>query len=218
MHFEAVLFDLDGTLLDTIQDLADSMNETLGHFGFPLHKMEQYKYFIGNGMENLVRRSLPETAAQNPVIYSDCLSTMRRIYGAKADKSTRPYPGIPELLDQLSDRRIKMSILSNKPDDLTQKVVVKFLAKWRFEAVMGERPPTPRKPDPTSAIGIAHQLAIHPEKFIYLGDTSTDMETATGAGMYAVGALWGFRDAEELVASGARKLIESPSELLSLLG
>lgn len=169
-------------------------------------------------MENLVRRSLPGTAAKNHAIFSECLNMMRRIYDAKADENTRPYPGIPELLNQLSDRGIKMNILSNKPDDLTQKVVGKFLAMWHFEAVMGERPPIPRKPDPTSAVGIAHQLAISPEKFIYLGDTSTGMETANRAGMSAVGALWGFRDAEELIASGARKLIKSPSELLSLLG
>jgi phosphoglycolate phosphatase len=110
-----------------------------------------------------------------------------------------------------------MAVLSNKPHDLTQKVIEMLLPSWRFEAVMGERPPIPRKPDPSSALEIASRLGVEPAGFLYMGDTATDMRTANAAGMYAVGALWGFRNAEELIESGAKKLIAKPVELLELL-
>jgi phosphoglycolate phosphatase len=215
-HFQAVLFDADGTLLDTLQDLADSMNATLSQFAFPVHATAKYKYFVGDGIENLVRRALPESSAHDPATVSQCVETMRDIYGRNWNKKSRPYPGIPELLDGLANRGIIMTVLSNKPDDFTGKVIRELLPSWHFEIVMGERPPIPRKPDPSSAIEIARRLAIPPENFLYLGDTATDMKTANGAGMYAVGALWGFRTSEELLANGARKLIHTPIELLDI--
>ncbi len=215
-HFQAVLFDADGTLLDSLQDLADSMNATLGRFGFPVHETEKYKYFVGDGMENLVRRTLPDSAALDPSTISKCVETMRDIYAGNWNKKTRPYAGIPELLDGLTDRGIMMTVLSNKPHDFTEKVIGELLPSWNFQIVMGERPAVPRKPDPTSAIEIARRLAIQPENFVYLGDTATDMKTANSAGMYAVGALWGFRTSEELLANGAKKLIHNPTDLLDL--
>ena len=209
--------DVDGTLLDTLQDLADSMNATLSHFGFPVHPVENYRYFVGDGMENLVRRSLPDSAKNDPRLISRCLEMMRQTYERNWNVKSRPYPGIPELLDALTARGLKMAVLSNKPHDFTLKVIAEFLAAWRFEAVMGERPPVPRKPDPSSALEIANVLGVEPAGFLYLGDTATDMKTANGAGMFAVGALWGFRNAEELIASGAARLIGKPAELLELL-
>lgn len=216
-RFEAVLFDVDGTLLDTIQDLADSMNDTLAHFGFPTHAVDRYKYFVGDGMENLVRRSLPDSVRADPSVVSECFLLMRRAYGRNWNRKTRPYPGIPELLDGLAGKGVRMAVLSNKPDDFTRKAVRELLSPWRFEIVQGERPPVPRKPDPSSALGISGRMGVKPGNFIYLGDTATDMETANAAGMFAVGALWGFRSAGELTASGARKLIGTPPELLDLL-
>jgi len=216
-NFEAILFDVDGTLLDSLQDLADSMNSTLNHFGFPAHGLEMYKYFVGDGMENLVKRSLPDSARTDPAIVSESLQVMRQTYDHNWKMSTRPYPGIPQLLDSLTDRKVKMAILSNKPDDFTRKIVRELLASWRFEIVMGERASVPRKPDPASAIEIAKRLGIRPENFLYLGDTATDMRTANAAGMFAVGALWGFRDAVELESSGAKELISTPVEILRLL-
>jgi phosphoglycolate phosphatase len=211
------MMDLDGTLLDTLQDLADSMNSTLTEFGFPVHELEKYRYFVGEGMEKLVKRSLPESARADPQMVSRCLDRMRELYERNWDVKTRPYPGIAELLNALAARGLKMAVLSNKPDHFTQKVVAGLLPEWRFDMVMGERPPIPRKPDPTAALEIAKGLGIEPGSFIYIGDTAIDMETATAAGMYAVGVLWGFRGAEELLASGARKLISKPVELLQLL-
>ncbi|MFZ2447087.1 MAG: HAD family hydrolase [Syntrophobacteraceae bacterium] len=216
-HFAAVLFDADGTLLDTLDDLADSMNDTLRHFGFPPHATERYKYFVGDGMENLVRRSVPDSVRNDPATISGCLKMMRAQYERNWNNKTRPYAGIPELLDGLAARGVKMAILSNKPDDFMQLMTRELLPAWRFEVVMGERPPTPRKPDPTSALAIAGTLAVRPEDFLYLGDTATDMLTANAAGMFAVGALWGFRPSGELAEAGAKKLIATPAELLELL-
>jgi len=215
--FQAIILDVDGTLLDTIQDLADSMNSTLRHFGFPIHELQKYKYFVGDGLENLVRRSLPDSAKIDPVLLSQCIAMMQQTYERNWNVKSRPYPGIPELLDALTARGMKMAVLSNKPHDLTQKVIEMLLPSWRFEAVMGERPPIPRKPDPSSALEIASRLGVEPAGFLYMGDTATDMRTANAAGMYAVGALWGFRNAEELIESGAKKLIAKPAELLELL-
>jgi phosphoglycolate phosphatase len=216
-NFEAILFDVDGTLLDSIQDLADSMNSTLGHFGFPIHGVDRYKYFVGDGMENLVRRALPDSVGTDSALVSECLQMMRQTYDLNWKKKTRPYPGIPELLDGLTDHNVRMAVLSNKPDYFTQKVIKELLPSWRFEIVMGERPSVPRKPDPSSAIEISERLGIRPENFLYLGDTATDMLTANAAGMFAVGALWGFRKAEELISSGAKELISTPLEILRLL-
>jgi len=209
--------DLDGTLLDTLQDLADSMNSTLADFGFPVHELEKFRYFVGEGMENLVKRSLPDSVRTDPDLVSRCFEMMRRTYERNWNAKTRPYPGIPELLDALTARGLKMAVLSNKPHDFTQKAVAGLLPAWRFETVMGERPHAPRKPDPSSALEIANRLGVETGCFLYLGDTAIDMNTANAAGMYAVGVRWGFRDAEELLAGGAKKLIAKPAELLELL-
>jgi phosphoglycolate phosphatase len=216
-NFRAIILDLDGTLLDTLEDLADSMNGTLSHFGFPVHALEKYKYFVGNGIEKLVKRSLPGSAKNDPQVISQCLEMMRQSYERNWNVKSRPYPGIPELLDALSVRGLNMAVLSNKPHDFTLKIIEKLLPAWRFDPIMGECPPIPRKPDPSSALAIANRLGVEPAGFLFLGDTATDMKTANAAGMFAVGALWGFRSAEELIASGAGKLIAKPAELLELL-
>jgi phosphoglycolate phosphatase len=217
MTFRAVLFDLDGTLLDTLQDLADSMNSVLEHFGFSGHPLKAYKYFVGDGMENLVRRTLPESLKNHDATVFTCLASMKQEYGGRWMEQTRPYAGIPELLDQLSAKQLKISVLSNKPDEFTRMMVEKLLPRWHFECVFGERPNIPRKPDAVAALEIAERCRIPAEEFAYLGDTATDMITANAAGMHAVGVLWGFRPAEELTASGAKVLIRQPADLLALL-
>lgn len=216
-NFKALLFDVDGTLLDSLQDLADSMNHTLSHYGFPTHATDRYKYFVGDGMENLVRRALPDSVRTDPAVVSESLQMMRHTYDRNWKVNTKPYPGIPELLDKLTDYQVPMAVLSNKPDYFIQKVITELLPSWQFEVVMGERPSVPRKPDPSSAIEIAQRLGIRPKSFLYLGDTATDMLTANAAGMFAVGALWGFREADELISSGAQELIRNPLEILRLL-
>jgi len=214
--FQAVLYDLDGTLLDTLEDLADSMNHALGALGLEPHPVEAYKIFVGDGVENLVTRAAPQ-AAHDQGLLRQLLSEMRSEYGKRWAHKSRPYPGIAELLDGLTARGVEKAVFSNKPHDFTVLCVSTLLKPWRFAAVRGLDAHTPRKPDPTAALAIAAQLRIPPSSFIYLGDTNTDMWTATRAGMYAVGVLWGFRQADELLASGAQTLINHPSELLPLL-
>ena len=216
MKYQAVLFDLDGTLLNTIDDLSDSMNAVLEQRGFPLHTTEEYKLFIGNGIRNLVLRSLPEDKREDALIDS-CTAAMKEEYNRRWDKKTHPYEKIPELLDGLREKGLKLAVLSNKADHFTKLIIEKFLSRWPFEAVFGERASVPKKPDPAAALEIAGLLNVSPSAFLYLGDSGTDMETAKAAGMYAVGALWGFRKADELLEHGAQTLIGSPLEMLNLL-
>ncbi|MFH0786787.1 MAG: HAD family hydrolase [Pseudomonadota bacterium] len=216
MNFEAVLFDLDGTLLDTLEDIADSMNQVLSRFGFSGHDTEAYKYFVGDGVESMVRQVLPAESLDEGLV-AGCVAAMREEYGRRWDKKTRPYPEIPELLDALSQKGLPMAILSNKPQDFCQLVVAKQLPRWPFKVVLGARPTVPKKPDPTAALEIADLMHLAPGRFLYLGDTSTDMKTALAAGMFPVGALWGFRTARELTAHGAQALLEKPLDMLPYL-
>ena len=216
MKHRAVLFDLDGTLLNTLQDLADSVNKGLASLGFPKHNTETYKTLIGEGREVLAERALPENHRDIDTVHK-LLACINSEYATHWADNTHPYPGIPELLDALTADDIEMVVLSNKADDLTKMNVSKMLARWNFALVAGSRPPLPNKPDPTAALQIAKQLDISPSQFLYLGDSGIDMETANGAGMYPVGALWGFRSADELLAAGAKALIKHPVELLNYL-
>lgn len=211
---ECVLFDLDGTLLNSLEDLAASMNTVLKNLGFAGHEIESYKYFVGDGMEPLARRALPASRQDDALLIDRCVKAMSLEYRQHWADKTRPYPGIPELLDALTAKQIKMVILSNKPHDFTCKIVEQLLSSWHFDVVMGAQATIPKKPDPAAALQLAAQLHIAAEKFLYAGDTSTDMRTATAAGMYPVGVLWGFRTADELIKSGAACLIEKPMELL----
>lgn len=216
MKYRAVLFDLDGTLLDTLDDLADSMNNILERSGYPKHDRNSYKYFVGDGMFNLVKRALPdEMRSDADVEYY--FAAMREEYGRRWDEKTKPYEGIPELLDSLKEKGLKMAILSNKSHYFTKLVVEKLLAKWTFDLIFGERPGVPKKPNPAGAAEISSLLGIPAKEFLYLGDTNVDMKTATAADMYPLGALWGFRKADELVEGGARLLIPKPEALLDLL-
>jgi phosphoglycolate phosphatase len=217
MTFKAILFDLDGTLLDTLDDLADSTNLALREQGFAEHPVEAYKYFIGNGVENLVRRALPEEH-RDAATYARCVARMRQEYAERWAAKTRPYAGIPELLDALAARGVPMGVFSNKPDEFTRLCVSRLLPRWPFQAVLGATARLPKKPDPAGALEIAARLQVPPAEFVYLGDTNTDMQTAIAAGMYPVGALWGFRTAEELTTSGARVLLDRPLELLDVFG
>ena len=216
MGYKAIIFDLDGTLLNTIEDLTDSMNQVLSRFGFSGHDKEAYKYFVGDGIETLIRRALPANSLNEEMV-SRCVAAMQEEYSRRWDKKTRPYPGIPALLDTLSQKGFLMAVLSNKPNDVSQMVVTKLLPKWSFKIILGARPSVPKKPDPAAALEIAETMHLAPDQFLYLGDTDTDMKTAVGAGMFPLGALWGFRTAQELMANGAKALIEKPLDVLQYL-
>jgi phosphoglycolate phosphatase len=216
MRCRAVLFDLDGTLLDTLKDIANSVNKALLHLGFPRHELEAYKHFVGDGREILAIRTLPEHH-RDPATVIKLAASINEEYLKHWGDSTCCYQGIPELLNALTIGNIKMAILSNKPHSFTEIMVPRLLSRWHFEIVVGALSSVPKKPDPTAALQISQRLDIPPSEFIYLGDSDIDMKTATAANMYPIGALWGYRTAEELLAGGAQKLIDHPTDLLRLL-
>ncbi len=218
MPYRAVVFDLDGTLLDTIEDLADSMNAALARMGHPARTVAECKLLVGDGLEAYIRRALPSAAAGDPRERARLGELMQAEYAVRNSRKTRPYPGVPELLDALTARRIPMAVLSNKPQDSTLILIRHYFSRWSFTPVFGARDTAPVKPDPAGALEIAALLGIAPPEFAYVGDTNTDMRTACAAGMFPVGALWGFRTAEELRANGARVLLEAPLDLLPILG
>ena len=216
MRYTAILFDLDGTLLDTLEDLATAANRALGTLGLPAHPTDAYRVFVGDGLRTLAERILP--GEQRSAAQVDALvAAFEREYSRTWNERTAPYAGVPEMLDRLTGDGYRMSVLSNKPDAFTRLCVEQLLPHWTFAPLYGQRPGVPKKPDPAAALAIAAELDLDPAEVLYLGDTATDMHTARAAGMAAVGVLWGFRSADELRAAGARHLITHPGELAPLL-
>jgi phosphoglycolate phosphatase len=213
---QAVLFDLDGTLLDTLQDLADAVNQGLATLQLPAHSLAQFKYLVGEGREEMVRKALPEER-RDPDTLKFMLDFVNVYYGSHWRDHTRPYAGIPELLNALTSRSVAMAVFSNKPQEFTSQNVAGLLPDWQFASVLGASPSVPKKPDCSAALRIAADLGFSPADFLYLGDSGIDMQTARRAGMYPVGALWGFRTRAELLENGALAVIEKPLDLLALL-
>ena len=213
--YRAVIFDMDGTLLDTIEDLADSMNAVLNSLGFPEHPLSSYRAFVGDGIEVLVMRSLPEGRRTEQII-ARSVKVMKEEYSSRWSVKSRPFPGIPELLDGLTERGMALSILSNKLDSFTKAMAASLLPNWNFAEVRGLSPDIPRKPDPAGARICANRMGVDPRHCIFVGDSAIDMETAGRAGMAAFGVLWGYQDKQLLINHGARILLDDPRDLLRL--
>ncbi|PXY03280.1 HAD family hydrolase [Marinifilum breve] len=214
MMIKGVIFDLDGTLANSIEDIADSMNQVLEENNFPTHDYATYKTFVGRGVKTLVEKSLPLENRDTTEIEKN-FDRMMQVYDENCIVKTCLYPGIKDLLDALSERNIKISVFSNKANELTQKVVKVLLADWKLEYVLGAGGDIPRKPDPKGAILISEKMRIDPSELMYIGDSGVDMATAQNSGMHAVGVLWGFRDMEELLTNGAQTILEKPMDLMT---
>jgi phosphoglycolate phosphatase len=208
----AIIFDLDGTLVDSLEDIGAAMNEALVEQGHAPHPLEDYRRFVGDGVHGLAERALPASGDRDATV-----ALFRRRYAARLLATTRPYGGIPELLDALVARGVPMSVVTNKPEPAARELMMRLFARWPWAAVVGDRPGLPKKPDPTGALEAARAMRVAPADTLFLGDTDTDMRTAHAAGMVPVGALWGFRPRAELEAARARHLIGAPGDALALM-
>ncbi len=210
----AVIFDLDGTLLNTLGDLRAATNHALEVRGLPPHSMEEIRQFIGNGIRLLICRAMPEGTPEAEI--DAALDDFKAYYAAHIHDRTVPYDGIPQLLTALRKRGIKVAVLSNKIDSASQQLIEYFFP-GKTDVVFGEHVGVPRKPDPTSCRMVMQQLGVQPEQVLYVGDSGTDMQTAKNAGLYAVGVTWGFRSKEVLLEYGADILVHRPEQILQIL-
>ena len=216
MRFAAVIFDLDGTLLNSLADIAAAANRVLQERHLPDHAVDAYRMFVGNGVRELMRRALPRERRTEALV-SDLEKRFRDVYAESWDIRTAPYPGIPEMLAALAERDIPMAVCSNKPHDFTVRYVRDYFDQWEFATIMGQNDHFPAKPDPAAALEICRRLDIPPAAFLFVGDSAVDMKTALSAGMHAVGAAWGFRGPRELTENGCQSLAAHPLEILNLL-
>lgn len=210
----AVIFDLDGTLLNTLGDLRAATNHALEVRGLPPHSMEEIRQFIGNGIRLLICRAMPEGTPEAEI--DAALDDFKAYYAAHIHDRTVPYGGIPQLLTALRKRGIQVAVLSNKIDSASQQLIEYFFP-GKTDVVFGEHVGVPRKPDPTSCRMVMQQLSVQPEQVLYVGDSGTDMQTAKNAGLYAVGVTWGFRSKEVLLEYGADVLVHRPEQILQIL-
>ena len=210
----AVVFDLDGTLLDTLADIARAMNTVLARRGFPEHPVDAYRAMVGSGLTKLAERALPSGRDR---LVAECARELRDAYARAPVVETRPYEGVGDLLEALAARGYRLAVLSNKADELVRRIVPSFFADGTFAAVNGHVDGVPPKPDPTSALELVGRLGVEPVQAVLLGDSDVDMKTALNAGLDPIGAAWGFRGADELHAAGARAVIDRPIDLLATI-
>lgn len=214
---KAVVFDLDGTLNDTIASIKRSADEALGRFGFGPYTVEQYKYFVGDGAAVLVERCLEAGGDKEHVHFEEAYAEYQKVFEQYCMYRVKPYEGIRELLSALRERGVKLAVLSNKPHKRTEEVIHEIFGEDCFDIVLGQREGIQRKPSPEGVFYILKQLGLTAEEILYLGDTGTDMQTGKSAGAFTVGALWGFRTKEELEENHADVIIENPLKLLDYL-
>ncbi len=217
MFLKAVIFDLDGTILDTLADLHAAMNFALKENGYKEHSLEFIKNAIGNGVRELTRRSLPEHLQQDETVVDSICAQMKAYYTEHWHVHTKPYEGIHELFRFLVQNGISVNVLSNKADPITQKMVPYWYSDIHFDCIFGERTGVPTKPDPTSAKEIAGLLSTEPDRILFVGDSAADMLAAKGAGMHSVGVLWGYRDETVLRAASAEFIAQAPQNIISIV-
>lgn len=215
MDCKAVLFDLDGTLLDTLPDFAPALNHALTACGFPARALGEFNHIIGGGIRHGIRLALP--AAASDADAERVHTEYQRYYAAHCCEHTRPYDGIPELLATLEKRGVALAVLTNKTECLAQRIIRQYFPDIHFRLVWGNLEPRPLKPLPDAGMQMLDALGLRPEEAAYVGDSDTDIRFAQACGMLPVGAVWGYRGREELADAGAVRLADSPAELAALL-
>lgn len=213
---KAVLFDLDGTLVNSLEDLAASCNYALTFFGFNTHETEKFKYFVGDGMPKLIERVLPENARDNETKLK-VLEKFLEHYKIHFADNTYAYEGILELLDDIKQLNLKTAVISNKAQKPAEEVVSKVLGDSYFDVICGKREGYPAKPDPTLTLEIIKELDVKPEECLFIGDSGMDCAVAVNSGTIGVGVLWGFREKTELLENGAKYIAETPNEILDII-
>ena len=215
MKFKGIIFDLDGTLVNSLEDIADAMNSVLRNLNYPTHAYEDYQYFIGSGLRNLVSQSLPVSHNDEKNIDS-CYQMMVAEYRDNCTRKTAAYEGIIELLDHLISQNIKLSVFSNKADALTKEITIALFPNY-FDPIVGLTTEALKKPNPSEALAISKSMGLKPEEIIFVGDSGIDMQTATNANMFAVGVSWGYRPKKELIENGAKQVLNHPLDLIQFL-
>ena len=215
--YKACIFDLDGTLTDTLESLTYSVNMTLRELGLSSITREQCRAFVGEGPRVLLELSLKAVGDHDVIHLEEAVEIYGRIFKENCTYEVKPYDGIVDLLESLKKRGMRLAVLSNKPHVQTNEIAAQFFEKGTFEMVEGLKPEVPRKPDPTAARMIAKSFGIAEEECVYIGDSDTDMLTGNAAGMFTVGVTWGFRSREVLKEHGAHRLIDRPEELITIM-
>jgi len=215
MKYKAVIFDLDGTLVNSIKDIADAMNVVLEKRNYPIYDYKTYKTFVGSGVRSLVVKALPAENPKNEEVES-CLNDMMQVYSKCCTKKTAPYDGVLDLLEKLKALNLQVCVLSNKEDTLTKKVASALLPDYLYP-VLGLKEETLKKPNPTVALQICETINVKPEETIFVGDTDVDILVAKNAKILPVGVTWGFRDEKELIKAGATYILKHPLDLIKIV-
>ena len=216
MQYSTVIFDLDGTLLDTVEDIGHAANQVLLDMGYPPHPLSAFRQFVGSGVAVLFERAVPQDVVHQNVI-NQCMLRFSKVYEVCWNQSTLPYPGIPVLLERLLELDCRIAVLSNKPDRFTKKCVKEYFSDYHIGPIFGQRSGVARKPDPQSVWEIIKYHGVSVEQTIFVGDSEIDMQTAQNAGIFSVGVTWGYGRPASLVAQGANLLIDHPEDLLSFI-
>jgi phosphoglycolate phosphatase len=215
MKYNTIIFDMDGTLLNTLEDLTDSVNYALQICGYTERTLDEIRCFVGNGVRVLINQAVPARTSEEDVV--NCLTIYRKHYSENMQHKTRPYDGINELLKSLKEKDIKLAIVSNKYDSAVKALCKDYFQDY-IQIAIGESPEIAKKPAPDSVFTALEQLGAVKEKALYVGDSEVDVQTARNAGLACIGVTWGFRDREVLAAEGADIIIDRPQELLDYLG
>ncbi|HVI40143.1 MAG TPA: HAD family hydrolase [Anaerovoracaceae bacterium] len=214
MKYDTVLFDLDGTLLDTLDDLTDSINAVMQKEGYQLRTKEEIREYIGDGVKMLMERSLPQGTPENEILR--CLTMFREIYQKNMLHRTKPYEEIPSMLKRLKEMEMKVGVVSNKPDEATGEMCRMFFNR-NVDAAVGDNQERKKKPEPDNVYEVLKQLGSNRDKTLYVGDSNVDVRTAKNAGLDCVGVTWGYRSRETLIEEGADHIIDEPNQLITLI-